>query len=144
MFPKPKKILLRFIVSPLTITFSLNSILIYLFIKDWESRRTLLQGKARGGLYPLPSISLCSSKQVLSSNKYSITRWHARLGHPSSSIVKFVLSKNCLPCSSESSESLVCDACQQVKSHQLPYPKFSSVSKSPLRAYLLQCLRSCL
>jgi hypothetical protein len=93
----------------------------------------LLQGKARGGLYPLPSSSLrSSSKQVLSSNKCSTTRLHARLGHPSSSIVKFVLNKNCLPCSSESLESLVCDAYQQAKSHQLPYPKSSSASKSPL------------
>jgi hypothetical protein len=27
---------------------------------------------------------------------------------------------------------MVCDACQQAKSHQLPYPKSSSVSKFPL------------
>jgi hypothetical protein len=26
----------------------------------------------------------------------------------------------------------MCDACQQTKSHQLPYPKSDSVSKSPL------------
>jgi hypothetical protein len=56
----------------------------FIFIKDRESRRTLLQGKARGGLYPLPSSSLRSfSREVLSSNKCSTTRWHARLGHPS-------------------------------------------------------------
>jgi hypothetical protein len=45
------------------------------FFKDRESRKTLLHGKARGGLYPLPSSSLhSSSKQVLSSNKCSTTR----------------------------------------------------------------------
>jgi hypothetical protein len=58
--------------------------------------------------------------------------WHARLGHPASSIVRFVVSKNSLPCVSDSSLDLVCDACQQAKSHQLPYPKSSSVSTSLL------------
>jgi hypothetical protein len=43
-----------------------------------------------------------------------------------------VVSKNSLPCVSDSSPDLVCDACQQAKSHQLPYPKSSSVSTSPL------------
>jgi hypothetical protein len=58
--------------------------------------------------------------------------WHARLGHPSSSIVRFVLSKNSLPFLSDDSLDHVCDACQQAKSHQLPYTRSSSVSKAPL------------
>jgi hypothetical protein len=33
---------------------------------------------------------------------------------------------------SESNKESVCDACQMAKSHQLPYPKSSSVSTSPL------------
>jgi hypothetical protein len=103
------------------------------FIKDRESRKTLLHNKARGGLYRLPcNMASTSSKHVLSSSKNSTTRWHARLGHPSSSTVRLVLSKNNLPCSSELSHEPVCDACQQAKSHQLPYPRSSSVSKSPL------------
>jgi hypothetical protein len=106
----------------------------FFFIKDRESRRTLLQGKVKGGLYPLPcsTSQSSSSKQALSSNKYSITRWHACLGHPSSSIVMFVLNKNNLPSSRESLDESVCDACQQAKSHQLPYPKSICISKSPL------------
>jgi hypothetical protein len=113
--------------------FTFNSTLTSFFIKDRESRKTWLHDKAKRCLYPLPCIALyCPSKQVLSSNKCSTTRWHAHLGHPSSSIVKFVLSKKSLPCSSDSSEESVCDACQQVKSHQLPYPKSDSVSKSLL------------
>jgi hypothetical protein len=73
----------------------------FFFIKDRESRRTLLHDKVKGSLYPFPcsTSQSSSSKQVLSSNKYSTTRWHARLGHPSSSIVKLVLSKNNLPSS---------------------------------------------
>jgi hypothetical protein len=33
---------------------------------------------------------------------------------------------------SELNKESVCDACQMAKSHQLPYPKSSSVSTSPL------------
>jgi hypothetical protein len=97
-------------------------------MKDRESRKTLMHGKARGDLYPLPcSTTTTSSKQVLSSSKNSTTQWPAHLGHHSSSIVRFVLSMNNLPCSSDLSHESVCDACQQAKSHQLPYPKSSSV-----------------
>jgi hypothetical protein len=37
-----------------------------------------------------------------------------------------------LSCHSESNKELVCDACQQAKSHQLPYSKSSNVSRYPL------------
>lgn len=69
-------------------------ILISFFIKDRESRKTLLQGKSRGGLYPLPcSLATASSKQVLSTSKISTSRWHARLGHPSSPLLDLCLEK---------------------------------------------------
>ena len=61
-----------------------------------------------------------------------MSRWHSRLGHPSSSIVKQVISSHNLPVLDESSSESVCDACQQAKSHQLPYAKSSSVSSAPL------------
>jgi hypothetical protein len=103
------------------------------FIKDRESRKTLLHSKARGGLYPLPcNMTSTSDKHVLISSKNSTTQLHARLGHLSSSTIRFMLSKNNLPFSSDLSHESICDACQQEKSHQLPYPKSSSVSKSPL------------
>jgi hypothetical protein len=96
----------------------------FFFIKDWESRRTLLQDMSKGGLYALPcnSSTTVHLKQVFSSNKTPQSRWHARLGHPSSFIVRFVLSNNDLPYVSDVSLDHVCDACQQIKSHQLPYP----------------------
>jgi hypothetical protein len=43
-----------------------------------------------------------------------------------------VLSKNSLPAFSDLSHDLVCDVCQQAKSHQLPYPISTSTSKAPL------------
>jgi hypothetical protein len=106
----------------------------FFFIKDRESRKTLLKGRSKGGLYHLPCSTLASSheKRLLNVNKPHQSRWHARLGHPSSSIVRFVVSNNNLPCVSDPSLDLVCDACQLGKSHQLPYPKSTSVSTSPL------------
>jgi hypothetical protein len=96
--------------------------------------RTLLQGQTKGGLYPLSCSSSITNlaKQVFSSNKIPQSRWHAHLGHPSSSIVRFVLSKNSSPFISDTSLDHVCDACQQAKSHQLPYPRSSSISKAHL------------
>jgi hypothetical protein len=105
----------------------------FFFIKDRESTKTLLQGKSKGGPFPLPSSasSISCGKQIFSTAKITSTRWHARLGHPSTSIVRFVLSKNNLPFSSDSSP--VCNACpQQAKCHQLPYPISTSTSKAPL------------
>jgi hypothetical protein len=43
-----------------------------------------------------------------------------------------VVSKNNLPCVSDPLLDVMCDACQQTKSHQLPYPKSTSVSTAPL------------
>jgi hypothetical protein len=130
---KPQKISHSFIVLPLIIMSSLNFTLTSFLSRIRSQGKHCFTTKPRGGIYPLPCSAIqSSSRQVLSSNKYSTTRWHARLGHPSSSIVKFVLSKNNQPCSRESSEESVCDACQQVKSHQLSYAKSISVSKSPL------------
>jgi hypothetical protein len=46
-------------------------------------------------------------------------------------VVHQVLHNNSIPFS-ESNKELVCDAFQMAKSHQLPYPKSTSVSTSPL------------
>jgi histone deacetylase 1/2 len=108
----------------------------YFSIKDQGTRKTLLRGRCEGGLYPLKSSSLQSSqnKQVLATvAKPSVSLWHHRLGHASQPVVKHVLDRFQLPFASESNKSGVCDACQQGKSHQLPYPRSTSVSTSPLQ-----------
>jgi hypothetical protein len=106
----------------------------FFFVKDRESRKTLLQGWSRGGIYPLPCSTSSTScgKKLRSISKPHQSRWHAHLGHPSSSIVRLVVSKNNLPCVSDAPLDIVCDACQQAKSHQLPYPKSTTVSTTPL------------
>jgi hypothetical protein len=47
-------------------------------------------------------------------------------------IVRQVLSENNFPFIQESNKESVCDACQKGKSHQLPYPRSTSVSSGPL------------
>jgi histone deacetylase 1/2 len=106
----------------------------HFLIKDQTTKRTLLEGTCKGGLYPLPVAAL-RNKQVLSVSSGahpSLERWHHRLGHPSFHIVQQVINKNKLSCSSESKVGSVCDSCQMAKSHQLPYPKSSSQSNFPL------------
>ena len=66
----------------------------YFLIKDRATRNTILKGRCYRGLYPLPS---SSAKQAFVITP-SFSRWHSRLGHPSTPIVTRVLSTNNLPC----------------------------------------------
>ena len=71
-------------------------------------------------------------KRAFGATKLPAFRWHDRLGHPSLPVVQQILSKNKIPFISDSNKETICDACQQGKSHQLPYPKSVSVSNNPL------------
>jgi len=66
----------------------------YFLIKDRTTKKVLLRGWCEGGLYPLKSFS---NKQAHGVTKLSSSRWHSRLGHPSTTIVHQVLNKNKLP-----------------------------------------------
>jgi hypothetical protein len=90
----------------------------------------LLKGRYRHGLYPL--LDRFMKKHAFGVIRSSFARWHHRLGHPSSAIVKQVISCNNLPCLSESNKKSVCDAYQKAKSHQLPYTTSSRTSNFPL------------
>jgi len=102
----------------------------FVLVKDQATKNTILRGPCHGGLYSLPSNS--PLKQAFGVTRPSFERWHNRLGHPSRSIVSKVVSNYNLPCLDESNKESVCDACQQAKSHQLPYSKSFSESKYPL------------
>jgi len=73
-----------------------------------------------------------SNKATLDAIKSSSSRWHSHLGHPSSVVVRQVLSKSQIPFVLDSNKDAICDACQKGKTHQLPYPRSTSVSSSPL------------
>lgn len=105
----------------------------FFLVKDMDTKKTILRGRRSGGLYPFPSSTDGFRKLVCATTKVSVDTWRNRLGHPSSPIVHQVISKNKLPCfSSQSSHKTLCDACQQAKSHQLPYSRSSSESSVPL------------
>jgi histone deacetylase 1/2 len=107
----------------------------FFLIKDQATRKIIHRGRYVGGLYPLISllVSSQSSKHACDAAKPSQARWHSRLGHPSSAIVRQIVSKNKLRIVKDSSFEIVCDSCQQAKSHQLPYPISTSVSTAPLQ-----------
>jgi hypothetical protein len=91
----------------------------FFLIKDQVSRRILLRGRNHRGLYPIPDPS--AVKQILAVFRPSLEQWHSRLGHPSLPVVAQVISHFYLPVLDESNKHSVCNACQQAKSHQLPY-----------------------
>jgi hypothetical protein len=64
--------------------------------------------------------------------KLSASLWHSRLGHASTRVVQQVLNRHRLPFVRDSNKDMICDACQQGKSHQLPYPRSASVSTSAM------------
>jgi hypothetical protein len=71
---------------------------------------------------------------VFSTIKISVDRWHSRLGHSSSEIVRHVISKNNLSCAQLGSLGhSVCDACACAKVHQLPYLVSTSRALAPLQ-----------
>ncbi|KAF5449470.1 hypothetical protein F2P56_029911 [Juglans regia] len=73
------------------------------FVKDLQTRETLLQGHVRNGLYELHvdvSVSPPSSNvspQACLSERTSPQMWHFRLGHPSSRITSFTINQFHLP-----------------------------------------------
>jgi hypothetical protein len=104
----------------------------FFLIKDQVSRKVLLRGPCKGGLYPLPCLSPPAPKHVLAAVTPSPSRWHSRLGHPSREIMSRIIRQNNLLCSSLDNKEAVCDACLRAKAHQLPYPISVSRSSAPL------------
>src|SRR6266540_4111103 len=99
-----------------------------LLVKDLATRDILLRGHCRNGLYLLDAPLI---KQAFVSVRVSSAQWHARLGHPSTQVVQHVLRSHELP-SVPNKLDIVCDACQQGKSHQLPFSLSTHVTHAPL------------
>jgi histone deacetylase 1/2 len=92
-------------------------------------RDVLLKGRCRQDLYSLDDPIVA---QVFSGIRTSSSDWHSRLGHPMSPIVSHVLQRHDLPTTPSNKSLAVCDACQQGKSHQLPFVSSSPMVKHPL------------
>ncbi|XP_016737942.1 uncharacterized protein [Gossypium hirsutum] len=101
----------------------------YCVIKDIQTREILLLGQVRDGLYhfSVSSSSLIpfvnsAALQYCSPNTDVFSLWHKRLGHPVDTIVKNVLASCQISCN-KSHITSVCVACQQGKSHKLPFSR---------------------
>jgi hypothetical protein len=102
-------------------------------VKDLASRRLLLQGPSKHGLYPFPPLSNKRSffPRALIGERTSFTNWHSRLGHPAFKIVSSIISKFGLPTVTNKNEP-ACSACLSAKSKQLPFYSSQSQIKAPL------------
>jgi hypothetical protein len=102
-------------------------------VKDLASRRLLLQGPSKHGLYPFPSLSnkRSFSPRALIGKRTSFTNWHSRLGHPAFRIVSSIISRFGLPIVANKNEP-ACSACLSAKSKQLPFYSSQSQIKAPL------------
>ena len=101
----------------------------HLFVKDRATREVLLRGRIHQGLYALEAPSL---PEAFTAVRTLTSHWHARLGHPASPVVSHVLHSHELHTLYSSKDLAVCDACQQGKSHQLPFVSSSRVVTTPL------------
>ncbi|KAI4353620.1 hypothetical protein L6164_002554 [Bauhinia variegata] len=71
-------------------------------VKDLRTGKILLQGRTKDGVYEWPVSSPKSSSLVaFSSIKTTSSQWHHRLGHPSSAILRHIVSNSHLELSSD-------------------------------------------
>ena len=100
----------------------------YCVVKDEETRRSLLQGMIKDGMYLL---SQAHPHEVNIGERTNLNHWHHRLGALNMRILHNVISSYGLPIlSGNKIES--CDACLSSKSHRLPYSKSLHHTRKPL------------
>ena len=107
------------------------------FVKDKNTKVTLLQGQLERGLYKFPTSSIssptASSKHQVFLIKTQPTTmlWHQQVGHPSAIILqKFFHTCNIAYNSNKTID--VCNACCCAKSHKIPFSLSTSRASSPL------------
>ena len=102
-------------------------------VKDLNTGIRLLQGKTRNELYEWP-VNLHSPTILHASlsSKTDLSSWHSRLGHPSFSLLKSIVSKFSLPFSN-TLHQISCTDCFINKSHKLPFHTNSITSTHPLQ-----------
>ena len=85
-------------------------------------------------MYEWPTLASKSSLLLAFSVVKTISsEWHHRLGYPSSSILKHIVSSFQLELSSLCNTNFNCNACQCNKSHKLPFLVSTLTTTSPLK-----------
>lgn len=102
-------------------------------VKDLSTGVPLLRDKTKDELYEWPmTVPQATAMLTSSSSKATLSSWHSRLGHPSSSILNTIVSAFSLPVSSTSQKFLSCTDCFINKSHKLPFSNSTITSSRPL------------
>jgi hypothetical protein len=97
-------------------------------VKDLLTGEIRSNGKTKEGVYER---SFVVTPHAFSSLKIALINWYFRLGHPTVSILKTILTKHNLNLSSVSKD-FVCNACHCNKSHKLPFSVSTLTSHKPL------------
>ncbi|RVW86356.1 Retrovirus-related Pol polyprotein from transposon RE1 [Vitis vinifera] len=103
----------------------------YFFVKDQVTKKILLKGRLRDGLYEFSSSSPLHAFVTTSSFSDGAI-WHSRLGHPAAPILSKALA-SCNPSVTLQINKIApCIICPLAKSHSLPYSFSSSHASHPL------------
>jgi hypothetical protein len=129
-FPLSHIIYSLFINSLMIIMYFVTFTLLISFLRIRIQGTCSLEVATAMGFMRFPS--LMSTPQFFSGVRVSSSQWHSCLGHPATPIVRHVLHRHELPVQSSRNNDTVCDACQEGKSHQLPFSESSRVVKTPL------------
>lgn len=105
----------------------------YFQVRDLKTGVQLLQGHSKDELYEWPTSFPKTFHTITSNNKTTTIDWHARLGHPSPSILKSIISEFSLPVSDSISQTLCCRDCLLNKSQKLPFSQTTISSTHPLQ-----------
>ena len=98
-------------------------------VKDLTMGVQLLSGTAKNELYEwLIRVPQVNTAATTPSSTATITSWHSRLGHPSSSILNSVISNFSLHVSLPSHKLVSCNDCYINKSHKLHFYQSTIVS----------------
>ncbi|XP_010507647.1 PREDICTED: uncharacterized protein LOC104784298 [Camelina sativa] len=103
-------------------------------VKDLSTRVRLLQDQTKNDLYEWPiSASQAAAFYASPTPKTTLSSWHARLGHPSASVLQTIVSRFSLPLSSSASAPLSCSECLLNKTHKLSFASSFITSVRPLQ-----------
>ena len=102
-------------------------------VNDLRMGATLLQGRTKDGMYVWQVLPVKSSPLLeFSSVKTTSSKWHHRLGHPSSPIFRHIVFNFHLELSTPLNLNFNCNSCQCNKSHKLHFSISSIATSSPL------------
>jgi hypothetical protein len=111
---------------PCTVEFDFDSV----SINDKETKKLLIMGSTRDGLYCLESDNKFKAFYSTRQNSASDAVWHRRLGHPHQQVLQQLVKTKSI--SINKTTKFLCEACQLGKSSRLPFISSSFTANRPL------------